>query len=94
LFIGCGPSVAPVGEIDAAMADVSATLLARLELSQLHRCDGRALDEMLRAEHAVTVPQPSAAGDPVHDSTHSTHSADPAAEARVEARLRRLGYIE
>lgn len=92
LFIGCGPSVAPVGEIDAAMADVSATLLARLELSELHRCDGRALDELLRSPRAANSPPRTAAADPAHDSTDLSSGA--AAEARVEARLRRLGYIE
>jgi predicted AlkP superfamily phosphohydrolase/phosphomutase len=92
LFIGCGPSVAPVGEIDAAMADVSATLLARLEQSQLHRCDGRILDKLLRSPAALSHPQPMAAADMPPDSTDLSTGA--AAEARVEARLRRLGYIE
>jgi predicted AlkP superfamily phosphohydrolase/phosphomutase len=89
LFIACGPSVAPAGEVDAAMAEVSATLLARMGRSDLHRCDGAALAAILRDFHA---PRPTAAG-----PSFVEHSAGPVAggdEARVEARLRRLGYIE
>jgi predicted AlkP superfamily phosphohydrolase/phosphomutase len=89
LFIGCGPSVSPVGEIDAAMADVSATLLARAGQSQLHACDGRVLDELL-------VLPPSAAAAPAADSSETLPAANSSrlGEARVAARLRRLGYIE
>jgi predicted AlkP superfamily phosphohydrolase/phosphomutase len=96
LFIGCGPGVSAVGEIDAAMADVSATLLARLGRSNVHACDGRVLHELLRApasDEARTdspnLPQPSAAALETPSSAPNT-----GAETRVEARLRRLGYIE
>jgi predicted AlkP superfamily phosphohydrolase/phosphomutase len=92
LFIGCGPSVDAVGEIDAAMADVSATLLARMQLSHLHACDGRALDEILTDGSRATVPQPLAAIAAPAQRTELTTGA--VAEARVEERLRRLGYIE
>jgi predicted AlkP superfamily phosphohydrolase/phosphomutase len=91
LFIACGPSVAARGEIDAAMADVSATLLARMQLSHLHACDGRSLDEILTDGSRATVPQPTAAAAPAQRTDATTGAA---AEARVEARLRRLGYIE
>jgi len=92
LFIGCGPSVGAVGEIDAAMADVSATLLARMQLSHLHACDGRSLDEILTDGSRATVPQPQAAIAAPAQRTEPTPGA--VAEARVEERLRRLGYIE
>jgi predicted AlkP superfamily phosphohydrolase/phosphomutase len=92
LFIGCGPSVAAVGEIDAAMADVSATLLARMSLSHLHPCDGRALEEALRGSRGAASSQPTAAAPETPPTADLTSGA--AAEARVEARLRRLGYIE
>jgi hypothetical protein len=77
-----------VGEIDAAMADVSATLLARAGQTQLHACDGRVLNELL-------VQPPSAAA-PAADSSETLPAANSSrlGEARVAARLRRLGYIE
>ncbi|HKU41766.1 MAG TPA: alkaline phosphatase family protein [Polyangiales bacterium] len=90
VFIACGPSVAPCGEIDAAMADVSATLLARARLSGLHASDGRVLSELLREPVAQSTAPAAISGEPVAP-------AEPlaaAGEARVAARLRRLGYIE
>jgi predicted AlkP superfamily phosphohydrolase/phosphomutase len=100
LFIGCGPSVSAVGPIDAAMADVSATVLARMGMSQLHRCDGRVLTEMLVAGesgHALD-PEKNSTALPVRNAPQTdaprTNADSGLAEARVEARLRRLGYIE
>jgi predicted AlkP superfamily phosphohydrolase/phosphomutase len=88
LFIAAGPSVQPRGEVDAAMADVPATILARLGRSELHRCDGRALAEIL---------QPGVALQPTAASSVAPAASSPAAvrgSAIVEERLRRLGYIE
>lgn len=83
LFVAAGPRVAPIGEVDAAMADVPATLLARLNVAVPPDADGRVLWELLCGDGARPQPLPSApvvrgAGD----------------EARVEARLRALGYID
>jgi predicted AlkP superfamily phosphohydrolase/phosphomutase len=90
LFLACGPGVRAVGEIDAAIADVSATLLSRMSVSLSLDLDGRVLEEILHAAdrsaavHAQGSPLPAAA------SSAPTRSAT----ARVEERLRRLGYIE
>jgi predicted AlkP superfamily phosphohydrolase/phosphomutase len=89
LYIAAGPRVRPAGEIDAAIADVAATLLARVGADQgmLQDLDGQVLHHTLHAAGApaVHVPPPSAA-----DLPHMTD----AQTARVEERLRRLGYIE
>jgi predicted AlkP superfamily phosphohydrolase/phosphomutase len=91
LYIACGPRVRPIGAIDAAIADVSATLLARMAVPGPSDLDGRVLHELLRA-----TPQPLAAASPTPPSAPDVTpptSTTPNA-ARVEARLRRLGYIE
>jgi predicted AlkP superfamily phosphohydrolase/phosphomutase len=89
LWIAAGPGVRPVGEIDAAMADVTATLLARMGGAQVPHADGRVLDEALlkqTATVATTVQAPLPA--PTPPSLRGAQSA------RVEERLRRLGYVE
>jgi predicted AlkP superfamily phosphohydrolase/phosphomutase len=81
-----GPSVRPVGRIDAHIADLSATLLGRLGLSVPSSFMGRVLWEALRDEHdtpAVALPAPR----PLGPRTARN-------EAIVESRLRALGYIE
>lgn len=84
LFIAAGPSVRATGELDAAIADVAATLLARvgIETSEL---DGRVLHPILH----TSLPQTAL-------PKGATPGASPTAAqtARVEERLRRLGYIE
>ena len=91
LFIAAGPSIRPVGEIDAAIGDVSATFLARmqLQLGAAHSAlDGRVLDELLvhpRGARTLAVPFTTA---------HEPASVPPDRNGRVEARLRRLGYID
>ena len=89
LFIAAGPSVRAAGEIDAAMADVSATLLERAGQAGLHACDGRVLRELL-------IQPPSVVASPAAQSGETIPAADSSrlGEARVAARLRRLGYIE
>jgi predicted AlkP superfamily phosphohydrolase/phosphomutase len=87
LFIAAGPSVRPLGEIDAAMQDVSATLLARMHISPPTELDGQVLSAVLDPDHTQrahsTLPEaPVCPQPPVTDTS------------RVEERLRRLGYIE
>lgn len=91
LFIACGPNVVPAGEVRAAMADVSATLLARMNRSELHRCDGEALASVLRGTRSAASEHADAAEVPSPNLANPVAGSD---EARVEARLRRLGYIE
>ncbi len=87
LFIAAGPEVAAAGELDAAMADVTATLLARMRLradtGDATASSGRVLDQALAGS------QPGSS---------LPHAQLPAARrndgARIEARLRRLGYVE
>ncbi len=83
LFVAAGPRVAEVGEVDAAMADATATLLARLDVAVPESADGRVLWELLEGDGATPQRLPPA---PVLRG-----SGD---EARVEARLRALGYID
>jgi predicted AlkP superfamily phosphohydrolase/phosphomutase len=89
LYIAAGPSVRRAGEIDAAIADVAATLLARVgaDHTMLDDLDGRVLHHVVRAASAspVHAPPPTAA--------MAARMTD-AQTARVEERLRRLGYIE
>jgi predicted AlkP superfamily phosphohydrolase/phosphomutase len=105
LFIACGPRVRASGVIDAAIADVSATLLARMDTNLGLELDGRVLQAALHGSALPRAggPQASAAhGGEAHDvASHSSAAAptEPAqvsrsGSARVEERLRRLGYIE
>jgi predicted AlkP superfamily phosphohydrolase/phosphomutase len=85
LYVAAGPRVQPVGAIDAHIADVTATLLARMGVVVPPEMSGRVLWEALDAAAGggaslprAPAPKPPRGGD----------------EARVEARLRALGYIE
>ena len=89
LFIACGPQVRALGHIDAAMADVSATVLERMQIAAPPDLAGRVLRSALRArETALCAPLPDA-----HEAAREM-VASGTQQARVEERLRRLGYIE
>jgi predicted AlkP superfamily phosphohydrolase/phosphomutase len=81
-----GPRVQPVGRIDAHIADLTATMLHRLDLSVPLEFRGRVLWEAMRDEAPSGArPLPKAgtsAATPRHD------------ESLVESRLRALGYVE
>jgi len=81
-YAAAGPSVRPVGEVRARMADATATLLARMGVGLGPKMSGRVLREAVRRRPttplAEPAPQPSKRGDPV----------------LLEARLRALGYLE
>lgn len=93
LYIAAGPSVRPAGEIDANITDVAATLLARINIDAptlIANMDGQALDNILipspsPSPKLIPSPQPPAAPRP---------TVTPSQRARVEERLRKLGYIE
>jgi hypothetical protein len=85
LFVAAGPRVAPVGEIDAGIADVASTALARLDVAVPPGFAGRVLWEALRD------------GSPRAPSVLPDVPSPPRGrgdEASVEARLRALGYID
>ena len=82
LFIASGPSLGAVGEIDLAMADASAVVLSRMNISLPHDLDGSVPPALARAT-ATSLPL-----------TAATPVAPAQGSARVEERLRRLGYIE
>lgn len=84
LFVAAGPSVAPVGELRARMPDATATLLARLGVAPTAEMSGRVLREALRRPRAAAPPLASAEP-PVR------REGD---RARLERRLRALGYID
>ena len=81
-----GPSVQPVGQLDAHIADLTATLLSRLSLSVPPSFKGRVLWETLSDDRGASAqPLPEAS------SVASRHTQN---EGLVESRLRALGYIE
>jgi predicted AlkP superfamily phosphohydrolase/phosphomutase len=81
-----GPRVQPAGQLDAHIADVTATLLSRLDLSVPPSFKGRVLWEALGDERSAPARAlPEAA--PVAPRTTRN-------EGLVESRLRALGYIE
>jgi predicted AlkP superfamily phosphohydrolase/phosphomutase len=81
-----GPSVEPVGRIDAHIADLTATLLRRLGICVPSTFLGRVLWEALTEDDATPgQPLPAAA---------SMRPRMPGQESIVESRLRALGYIE
>ncbi|MDH3729216.1 MAG: alkaline phosphatase family protein, partial [Myxococcales bacterium] len=79
-----GPQVVSVGRIDAHIADVTATLLARLGVVVPSSFRGRVLWNALEASDAAEA-LPS--GDRQRSGVRRN-------EAAVEARLRALGYVE
>jgi predicted AlkP superfamily phosphohydrolase/phosphomutase len=81
-----GPSIVAQGRIEAQIADLSATLLRRLDLAVPSELKGRVLWEALDgtgAAHASSLPKVS--------QVRRRVRAD---EGQVESRLRALGYIE
>ncbi len=84
VYIAHGPRVLQVGEIEAHIADASATLLARLDVAVPREARGRVLFEILdgfgEARALPTVKR---------ERTDATRNV-----GKVEARLRALGYIE
>lgn len=94
LWVGYGPSVAAAGRIDAAIADVPATLLARMGQLGLHQGDGQVLRRALNAaQAAVRAPVDAELGSEA-DASGSRPIVTATEESRVEERLRKLGYLE
>jgi len=85
LFIAHGPAVRVAGEVDAAMADVTATLLSRMGVDAGLQLDGVALDAVLRPHRNPALPLVQAG---------PMSKPPPADEGRVARRLRALGYID
>ena len=82
-----GPSVRPAGQIDAHIADLTATLLSRLGLCVPSSFRGRVLWEALgEVSNASARTLPDDAGPVAPGTTRD--------EGLVESRLRALGYIE
>lgn len=85
LFVAAGPRVRATGEIDARIADATATLLARLDVRPGPELAGRVLREMLVRSAAPQRELPEA----------PREAASSAGDlARTEARLRALGYVD
>ena len=80
-----GPRVQPTGEIDAHIADATATLLARLDVSVPVSFAGRVLWEALVETFEEPRTLPEVALEQANESGN---------RLRVEERLRALGYIE
>ena len=87
LLVMAGPRVEACGEIDARMADVTATLLSRLGIDPGPDLHGRVLREALR--RGVGLPSIAL------PSLTLPHSPAPEGDrTEVEERLRALGYID
>jgi len=84
-FAAAGASVAAVGEVDAEIADVTATLLARMNVEVPPDASGRVLWEILE-ETASPSPRTLPAAERPDVPAHR--------ESAVVARLRALGYVE
>lgn len=95
-FAAAGPRVSAVGQIDTQIADATATWLARMDIAVPPEFAGRVLYEVLReVTHASGRFDPSAP-QRLPEAAHAgrsgpQHAAD---EARIEARLRALGYVD
>ena len=87
LYVAAGPHVRACGRIDAAIADASATLLARMDVAGPERGSGRVLAD----PREQCGPQRRAR---VAGGARCTARAASSDDARVAARLRNLGYIE
>ena len=81
-----GPSVQPAGQVDAHIADLTATLLSRLGLSVPPSFRGRVLWEALGDNQSAPAQSLPNAGPVTSRATRN--------EGLVESRLRALGYIE
>jgi predicted AlkP superfamily phosphohydrolase/phosphomutase len=81
-----GPSVRTAGQLDAQIADLTATLLPRLGLSVPPSFKGRVLWEALRDDRNASAEALPEAGPVTSRATRN--------EGLVESRLRALGYIE
>lgn len=85
LFVAAGPRVRPVGEVDARIADATATLLARLDVRPGPELAGRVLREVLVRSATPQRALPS---------VERTAAGEAGDLARTEARLRALGYVD
>ena len=85
-FAMAGPRVRPVGEIDARIADATATLLARLDVRTSEEMSGRVLREALLRS--------GASGTPLANADPPRRPTDDGDATKLERRLRALGYIE
>lgn len=81
-----GPSVQPAGQIDAHIADLTATLLSRLGLCVPSSFRGRVLWEALSDDQGGPVQTLPDVG---QVEPHATRN-----QGLIESRLRALGYIE
>jgi len=88
-YAAAGPRVAPVGEIDARIADVTATLLARMNVAVPPDAAGRVLWEILEETADAGSPDAPEALPPGTRRPVPAHGA-----AKVVERLRALGYVE
>jgi predicted AlkP superfamily phosphohydrolase/phosphomutase len=91
LYLAAGPRVTRRGEIEAHIADASATVLARMDVALPAGAPGAVLPlGQTLGTDGVALPESSpAARDAKDAAAGAAHD-----EARVAARLRNLGYIE
>lgn len=83
LYVAAGPSVRPVGQVQARMADATATLLARMGVAPSPEMSGRVLREAVRRRGAAPLSDAEVTGAPEEGD-----------RTKLERRLRALGYVE
>ena len=83
-FVAAGPQIAPIGDIEANIADASATLLARMNVAVPAEAAGRVLWEILVEQNPKLT----------RSLPESSVVKGKGNEAIVEERLRALGYID
>lgn len=96
-FAAAGPRVAAVGELDTQIADATATWLARMDIAVPPEFAGRVLYEALREVTDASAPDGRASAPqrlPEGVRVGQGGPRDAADEARIEARLRALGYVD
>ncbi len=88
LYLAAGPRVRAAGEIDARIADATATLLARMDVRPGPELGGRILREiMMRGSRTEPRELPELTRTRDEKNVHADL-------ARTEERLRALGYVE
>lgn len=95
-FAAAGPRVGAVGQLDTQIADATATWLARMDIAVPPEFAGRVLYEALRDAADAGAPEATSAPQRLPDGVRAGGPGprDAADEARIEARLRALGYVD
>ncbi|MCB9657924.1 MAG: alkaline phosphatase family protein [Sandaracinaceae bacterium] len=93
-FAAAGPRISAMGELDMHIADATATWLARMDVAVPPEFAGRVLYEALGEVVGTTESGAHVRALPDLPASRALRDDSAADEARVEARLRALGYVD